>query len=180
MQIIGLAGPAGCGKDTAADYLCKEYGFLKYSFAKPLKAMLEALGLPAEDYESRELKEATHPSFGVSYRKMAQTLGTEWGRNLIHPDIWVIAAAKKLEQLKKAGCRGVVIADCRFDNEATFIRKHGKLIHIKGRELPLAKDGQNHASEGGVKFAIATDEMFFNNFDIPNLHKQIDLFMGDD
>lgn len=180
MQIIGLAGPAGSGKDTAADYFCSEYNFLKYSFAQPLKAMLEALGLPAADYESRTKKEEIHPSFGVSYRKMAQTLGTEWGRDLIHPDIWVIAAARKLEQLSKAGCRGVVIADCRFENEAAFIRKHGTLIHIKGREMPLAQDGQNHASEAGLKFAIATDEMLFNNFDIPNLHKQIDLLMGED
>lgn len=180
MQIIGFTGPAGSGKDTCADYLIKHYGFLKYSFAGPLKAMLEALGLPAAEYESRLAKEAIIPDFGVSYRKMAQTLGTEWGRDIIHPDLWVIAAGKRLQQLSKAGCRGVVISDCRFPNEAAYIRTHGKLVHLRGRQMKLATDGQGHASEEGVPFAIKTDELLFNTSDHESLYRQLQVLMVGD
>ena len=41
--ILGLAGAAGSGKDTAADYLCTHYGFVRCAFADGLKTMLEAL-----------------------------------------------------------------------------------------------------------------------------------------
>lgn len=36
MIILGLAGPAGSGKDTAADYLSRRYGFVKFSFSDAL------------------------------------------------------------------------------------------------------------------------------------------------
>jgi hypothetical protein len=36
-MIIGLCGPAGSGKDTAADFLVKNHGFVKVAFADPLK-----------------------------------------------------------------------------------------------------------------------------------------------
>lgn len=36
MKLIGLAGPAGVGKDTIADYLVDQYDFTKFSFSDPL------------------------------------------------------------------------------------------------------------------------------------------------
>ena len=33
MIILGLAGSAGCGKDTVADYLVTRYGFEKFAFS---------------------------------------------------------------------------------------------------------------------------------------------------
>jgi hypothetical protein len=41
--IIGLCGQAGAGKDTAADYLVKQYNCTKIAFASPLKAVAEEL-----------------------------------------------------------------------------------------------------------------------------------------
>src|SRR5262249_21718742 len=37
MSVIGICGRAGAGKDTAADVLVKEFGFVKVSLADPLK-----------------------------------------------------------------------------------------------------------------------------------------------
>jgi hypothetical protein len=37
MNIVGLSGRAGVGKDTVADVLVKEFGYVKVSFADPLK-----------------------------------------------------------------------------------------------------------------------------------------------
>ena len=46
MVIIGLAGQAGAGKDTVADYLEQRYGFIKFAFADALYLQVQnAYGL---------------------------------------------------------------------------------------------------------------------------------------
>jgi hypothetical protein len=37
LNIIGVSGQAGSGKDTVANYLCEEYGFTKIALADPIK-----------------------------------------------------------------------------------------------------------------------------------------------
>src|SRR5688500_6924803 len=37
LNIIGVSGQAGSGKDTVANYLCEEYGFVKIALADPIK-----------------------------------------------------------------------------------------------------------------------------------------------
>ncbi len=122
-MVIGIAGRARSGKDTVADILIKELEGVweKYSFAAPLKMMLFAgLGLNDKD-------PAAFEKFDKTYRHMAQTLGTEWGRDMIHPDIWVREAEYRL---KRSLCNWI-IPDVRFENEAAFVRKYGILIHLK-------------------------------------------------
>ena len=36
-MIIGLSGKKGSGKDTIAEYLCVQYGFINYGFGDPIK-----------------------------------------------------------------------------------------------------------------------------------------------
>lgn len=86
--VIGLTGAAGSGKDTAADILCKTHRFIKLSFADPLYDMVSiATRTPVDLLHERECKEATIKSIGASSRKLLQTLGTEWGREIIDKDI---------------------------------------------------------------------------------------------
>ena len=50
MILLGLAGPAGSGKDTVADYLVERYGFIKFSFSDALyREVAKAFGLESED-----------------------------------------------------------------------------------------------------------------------------------
>lgn len=37
MKLVGISGQAGSGKDTVADYLVSEYGYVKVSLADPIK-----------------------------------------------------------------------------------------------------------------------------------------------
>lgn len=60
MILLGLAGPAGSGKDTVADYLVERYGFIKFSFSDALyREVATAFGLENEDLRrDRATKEA--------------------------------------------------------------------------------------------------------------------------
>jgi hypothetical protein len=176
MQIIGLAGKARSGKNTVADYLTTTYGFEQVALAGPIKAMLWAgLGLPECEFQATEQKEEIIPWYGVSYRRLAQTLGTEWGRAQ-NPDLWLIIARREIEGLRDQGCPGVAITDVRFDNEAEMIRRiGGQVWHIRrdaaSKALPEAT--QAHASEQGVRLA-GEDAILLNDADLQYLYRTVD------
>lgn len=138
--IVGIAAKAGQGKDTLAGML----GWPTRAFAYTLKAMLSAACLP--EPPTREEKEALIEGLGFSWREAAQLLGTEWGRAL-NPEIWILLTERALNN---CGHKVVVITDVRFDNEATWVRRHGLLAHLEGRPTTTVGYAANHASEAGV------------------------------
>lgn len=146
-KLIGICGPAGCGKDTAADHIIEQRPeYRKTSFADPIKEMLrEGLGLSTEQLYGG-LKDTPDNRYGCTPLHMLQTLGTEWGRELVSGSVWVNSMEHYLSNLGGA----FVIPDVRFENEATFIRMYGHLIHIKGRTKMI---DDTHVSESGVRVA---------------------------
>ncbi len=163
--IIGLAGPAGCGKDTATAFILKNFKrFESQSFAAPIKEMCRTgLGLTLAQTDGN-MKEVVDHRYGCTPRHIMQTLGTEWGRNIIHPDIWVTAAKKYMWPY-------TVISDVRFENEAAFVRKHGVLVHIEGRG-GLEGEAASHASEAGVK-KLVEDYSLINCFSLKDLEHAV-------
>lgn len=125
MRLIGIAGPARAGKDTLASYLLEHLtdDWSRSSFADPIKKMLEVIGVDCSD----EAKAVIDERFCYTPRHMMQILGTEWGREMIHGNIWVEAFARM-----NAG-KQVVVPDVRFENEADLVRANGILIHLVGR-----------------------------------------------
>ena len=149
-RLIGITGKAGSGKDTMKEMILElrpEYE--AYSFARKLKDTAEFMfGWTQEQIEDREFKEAIDPEWGFSPRRAMQLLGTEFGRAL-REDLWLLFATKKLREVTAQG-KGLILADVRFENEASWIRDNdGILIHI---EAPLAKEVNLHSSENGVAF----------------------------
>ncbi len=155
MKIVGFAGKAGSGKTTLARALVDQHGFERVSFAGLLKAALAAMGIP--EPATQALKEEIIPELGVSWRHCAQTLGTEWGRRRVNPDIWVKLT---IANLKEDG--RYVFDDVRFENESMAIRSAGGVIvHLHGRAATLAEGTQGHASEAGI--AAGPGDLFFQN-----------------
>lgn len=145
-MLIGLTGTAGTGKTTAARYLRNHHGFKGFAFADALKTGIESMfDVSIETLEMMHSKDDIIPGLGTSLRKLYQTLGTDWGRNMINTDIWVNLLHKQIERYPGSK---IVITDVRFENEAQYIRDQGGgIIHLlSNRATPTRK----HSSEHGV------------------------------
>lgn len=127
-MIIGFCGYAGAGKDTAAEAIrnwARSGAVQRFSFAAPMRDMLSALGVPEAYMNDRALKEQPVPGLGRSYRQLAQTLGTEWGRVCHGEDFWVKTLAAKIERSR---ADLVLITDVRFPNEAAWLKEVGGVL----------------------------------------------------
>jgi hypothetical protein len=175
--IIGLAGKKQSGKDTVADYLVEQYGYIKLGFADAVKHMALVIDpvLPV-----------AHAKFGgyiyltmlvtelgweeakkiPAVRKFLQTLGTEAGRNILGEDVWVNALLKYVEEYD---LRDVVIKDVRYSNEA---RVCNFTVHIV---RDGTDDGDTHSSE---IIDFESNAVINNNSTLADLYKEVDRLMG--
>jgi hypothetical protein len=138
-MLIGIVGFIGSGKGTVADILVNKHNFTKLSFADTVKDATAAIfGWPrhlleGDTDESRAFREATDDwwsekmGYNFSPRMALQMMGTEAGREVFHPDIWIHSLERKMDMYPN-----VVIADVRFPNEIAFIQsKGGFVIRVK-------------------------------------------------
>jgi hypothetical protein len=174
--LIGLVGPAGSGKDTVARFLvehCKN--FEQYAFATPIKAALNAMfGWSMGMWEDREWKEAVDPVIGKSPRECAQTLGTEWGRDLINPELWLNLGIQRATNCRDSG-DNLVISDVRFPNEERAIRLSGGVIWHIDRDVEAVAA---HSSEGQIQ-GMHYDPVIDNNGSMDELYDQVAKHMSD-
>lgn len=165
-SLIALTGYKGSGKDTAGRGFTAA-GYVEVKFAGGFKAMLRAYlayrGVDPERIERMmegDLKEVPCVEFGGKTPRYAQqTLGSEWGRHLIHPDLWVDTALDRAKRETR-----VVITDCRFPNEAEAVRRAGgKIMRIErpGHPVDLSHESERHIAK------IPADITLVNDFDNP-------------
>ena len=139
--VVGLCGPAGCGKTTIANLVADSY-FARgatgwrptsvISLADPLKAALRALGLTKKD----------NPSV---YRTMAQRLGDLC--RATDPDFFVRLWRRAWEDFPTIYRRGIIlIDDIRFPNEAPLCDIL-LVVRRPGLKSPLTPEQSSHVSE---------------------------------
>jgi energy-coupling factor transporter ATP-binding protein EcfA2 len=161
-RIVAFTGRAGAGKSTFASALRSTVSgrVVRLSFADPIRDMLRPLlacYMTAEAVERvlHHSKEEPIAELGdVTARRLMQTLGTEWGRDMVAPHIWVRAGIKRcMSQIYGPNPAAmVIIDDCRNDDEAEAIRKNGGVvIRIVRAGATVAPD---HRTERGVSLHL--------------------------
>lgn len=171
-MLIGLTGLKQTGKTTAGDFLAHKYSFHHTSFAAPMrKFALDVLCMNETQLEFSKEQPLTFLDGKVTPRKFLQQLGTEFGRNMIHPDLWVRSCLMKIDMNKRT-----VVSDCRFDNEAHAIRAMGgRIIEITRRGQ--GNSGDTHASEAGIHPALIDHTISNNGERVEPFHADIDSLM---
>jgi hypothetical protein len=191
INLIGITGHAGAGKDTIKDFLLSTYkNHYSLSFAEPLKAAASAaFGIPLEAFSDPETKELNSEFWNVSPRSIAQFMGTEMFRDTVGkliPEVgsnfWIKRAARRLNNIYVPEEEGefsegdtVVIPDVRFQNEYDFIIANGGIvIHVTRQGATGSVGLTGHASEAG--FNMHNKERTYlceNNGTLGNLHKAV-------
>lgn len=178
--IVGLTATAGGGKSEAALHLTENHNFRLVKFAGPLKAMLRAfyveLGIDPDTIDRKlegDLKEVECEYLcGRTPRHAMETLGTEWGREQMHPELWTNAYYHTVSTEDGP----VVTDDVRFDNEADLLYRQGGMV-LKLEPKIKRRKKSDHAAERGVSVdkVLAT---ISNNSTIQALRDKLDVFLG--
>ena len=204
----------GTGKDTVADFLKSDFNFVRVGFADPIKRFVkdlfdfsdEQIWGPSEHRNKPDTRYIRRQAgaFGtldgrpsprehlyLTPRYALQTLGNEWGRDTVGPNVWInyaLKVAKKIEsgfdydqnkgvyldQTLETHRQDVVFSDLRYRNELECIKKEkGYVVRIK--RCVQFVESMNHASEIGL---LDVDDSEFdyiinNNGTIDSLRAQV-------
>ena len=156
MKLIGLGGLKGCGKSTIARHVGlvaarHAQSHVTYSFASPMKAMVDALMRDVGLDETQRLNYLDNKEVGIvalqgfSMRTILQTLGTEWARDCLDDDFWSEIGRMRIRQAARHRTALIMFDDVRFENEAEMIREEGgKVIQLQRYNVEA---GDGHVSE---------------------------------
>ncbi len=152
---IGLTGYAGVGKDTLADIMVKDYGFIRFAFADKLKNILSDIyGVPRQLFDDRALKNEPCRELGwKTPREAAKLIGTEGFRNMIRRDTWVDFVMRQVEQEMSNMDNhpgGIVITDVRFPEEFnSIVSRGGFMIGVmrQDHETFISHESESHIAD---------------------------------
>lgn len=147
--VIGISGFGGNGKTSVSDLLIQNHGFRRVSFADKIRAMIMALGVPEEVLRDPVKKHEPHVALcGRSPVHAMETLGTKWGRDLMHPQFWMF------QFLRDGKDKPFLICDdVRFQNELDLIKEMGGITYrliVPGKEPVRNTDFEVQKLEGTV------------------------------
>ena len=132
------------------------------AFADPIYSMLSAMtGMSVDELKDRDAKEEPIEWLSRSPRFLLVTLGTEWGRDVVHPDLWVRIAARRLDALEARGIETVVVSGVRFVNEVDLIHSRGGEVWRIDRPGTDRMSG-GHRSEYGLSASLV-DRVILND-----------------
>lgn len=178
VRLIGLTGAARSGKSTVAEML-SEHGYTIYNFADPIKNGVATMFAPLGHCMLSHLKDDHRKDwpitgFGLSPRDLWKSLGTEWGRFRVRPDIWIrIAAARLARQTAQEFMPAACFADVRFTDEAKWIRDCGGEIWEISRPGTEKKRRHAHPSEIGIARHLI-DHWIKNDCDLDTLAARVE------
>jgi hypothetical protein len=122
-QKIAFGYKQRVGKDTACDYLVKQHGGAKLSFAEPIYAILNYAQETCRFEKGKD-------------RRFLQYIGTEWARQ-IDSNVWINLLIDKLNKNNH-----VFVSDLRFRNEMDALKAHGFTC------INIIAEGEEHDAFG--------------------------------
>jgi dephospho-CoA kinase len=170
-MIIGISGYARAGKDTVAKILVEEYGYSRIAFGDIIRSAVYRLN-PLVTYDGMRLAHLVDlEGWEIAkevpeVRRLMQVMGTEVGRELIDPQIWVELTLSNQKPNDK-----IVIPDVRFQNEAEEIKYRGGQVWRVSR---IDKDSpiNSHRSESDMD-DWRFDQYISNNGTIEELQEEV-------
>lgn len=174
-KIVAFLGHKRVGKDTAADFLVKIYGYQKYALADPMKKAVQILF----DFSDKQLwgdeKEILDPFWQVTAREIMQFIGI---------DVLYVALQARFPHLERSFCilnferctqkfpdDLFVISDLRMQEDVDALKKLGAVI-IR-LERPGINSTDPHVSEEGVNSVKGYDYTVINDGTIEELEDKI-------
>jgi energy-coupling factor transporter ATP-binding protein EcfA2 len=155
---VMFTGKAGHGKTTSAKILESKYNFIRLNFASGIKQIISQIfGVPEKYIHDDKYKNTIIPELGVSYRSLAQVIGTELFRVKLleclptlklkgEATVWI---HHMLHMLNNNSTQNIVIDDGRFHDEYAMAKSQGfiviKIVNPRVPDIP----NSGHASEMG-------------------------------
>lgn len=161
-MIIGISGKKGSGKSTVGRYLEEQGGFLKISFADPLKKICADLfGIPISVLNGSEELKNTPIEIADGTRLIPRKVMQDVGARMreIWPECWVAAWKAQVRATWMQGCRPIVVDDVRYPNEVDAIHRLGGVV-VRLTRNPNAGDA--HESEIALDGFDRFDAVFDN------------------
>ena len=188
--ILIAADAPQSGKSTVATYLAQvlgnrgQYDVKRIPFAEPLKRMLNVLLKGELQHDASMTFEALNGGnkegqvanlkSEITYRKLMQTLGTEWREATGVPTLWGEIMLAKLKALP-AGV-SVIVDDFRFPLEGNFLLENlnpeewtVKTVRVTRKK---AEAVTGHSSEEGLKDWVF-DHVIDNNGTVTALYEKV-------
>jgi hypothetical protein len=175
-KVIGLAGLAQSGKDTAGGHLVFALNYKRFAFADVLKqALIDTnpiidigLGLRISDFMNMGM-DMDEMKKNPEVRRLLQTMGVSM-RDNVHRGVWLLATMKHVDKwIKAADGNRAVITDVRFPNEFEACRKRGEVWYINRPGLVK----MDHSSETALDGVTDWDQVLENDRDVSDLYALI-------
>jgi len=196
MKIIGLTAKKGSGKDTFADYLVENHGYVKLSFAQYIKESAKVLFQWTDEHFEQDKKEIKDEYWNISPREFLQQFGTDFLRCQdilnseelkIYNDTKIVLSGKKkftfhikrlnlhITELYKFNSinNKIVISDIRFEDEYEYVKKlGGTIIKIERSNIKDNIYSQHESETFFDKFK--EDYLIENIFSLDSFYNEIE------
>ena len=136
MNCIALVARAGTGKTTIADEFVDKLGYTKLSFAAPIKCTYRDIFGYAPDHDD------------PADRTWMQNFGSIC--RAVDEDVFIKLLVEAMQGMGHLTDK-FIVDDCRYRNEAAYLRSVGFIIvKLVGRQRSLSAEQKSHASESEV------------------------------
>lgn len=197
VHVIALSGYKGSGKDTVADYLVAEHGYIKKQFASRLKDLVSDMyGVPRYVLDDPAMKEMplhnlpaipTDQFTGVIHRLLSSELSSGFWtpralcilegstRRSVHSNYWTTTVVNDILQ---ASSSKYVISDVRYKSEVDTLRMLIPGIRILRVTRPGNDPSTRDPSERDLDTYTGFDGIVENSGTREELHERINRMLG--